>query len=82
MVGTIDQESQISYYTSTRTYGVIPADWPAAEVDRQLTLLGVRSILTTPQDPLSSTLIGDFGYEMVAQTDACDLHLVLLRPPG
>jgi 4-amino-4-deoxy-L-arabinose transferase-like glycosyltransferase len=82
MVGTIDQESQISYYTSTRTYGVIPADWPAAEVDRQLTLLGVRSILTTPQDPLTSTLIGDFGYEMVAQADACDLHLVLLRPPG
>jgi 4-amino-4-deoxy-L-arabinose transferase-like glycosyltransferase len=82
MAGTIDQESQVSYYTSTRTYGVIPADWTAAEAATQVRLLGIRSVLTTPQSTLASALTEDFGYEMVAQADACDLHLVVLRPPN
>ena len=81
MAGTSDVVSQVSYYTRTTSYGVIPANLRPSEVNTQLRTLGIKTVVVAPPSSLAADLTAAYGYSIAAEVDVCDIHLVVLRVP-
>jgi len=70
-IGSFKATSFLAYFTSTRTLGVLPEGTAAAEADRTLRQLGVRTYVVGAESQLAESLIEAFEYRQAARVDIC-----------
>jgi hypothetical protein len=81
IAGTDIRSNYISYYTQVRTIGVLPPGNSAAEVDKILREAGVQTFIISSELDLGWTLVSQYFYSPLFNTQICDDGYIVLQVP-